>query len=152
MHMHLCEWRKGMCTSTHVFTEAWMRHWIPLKLDFQVVVVQETISRFPTRAGGTQSLSYLSSTTTHIHTTIRIIAVNSWVATFPRQREADFMSYCGVSTHQPLLAISSTAVSPKWFIWGTHLFYLNKTVLTWRNFIKTSTVLLLIMENYLNKP
>lgn len=117
------------------------------KLDFQVVMVRGATPSFPTRAGSSQSLSYLSSPTTDIHMKIRIIAVNSWVATFPRQREADFMSFYGVSTpalkdNQPLFAINSTAVSPKGLIWDTHLiFFLNETVFT---------VYLLIIENYLN--
>lgn len=96
----------------------------PLKLDFQVVAVWFPTPKDPARWGSTQSLTTLPSLRTHVHTTIRTIAVNSRIGTFQRQREADFMSTCGITTpawkdNQPLLARSATAFSPKRLIWGT---------------------------------
>lgn len=70
----------------------------PLHLDFQVVAVWFPPPKDPARWGSTQSLTSLPSLSTHIHTTIRTTAVNSWIGTFRRQREVDFMWTCGIST------------------------------------------------------
>lgn len=156
---YMCVYEGGVCAHWIMCSQKTERAPDPLKLDFQVIAVWFPTPKYPAKWGSAQSLTILPNLSTHVHTTIRTTAVNSWIGTIRRQREADFVSTCGISTpawkdNQPLLARISTAFSPKRLIWGTQLdshFPQTKQFLLEEILQKMSSVFLLTVENYQNK-